>query len=487
MESSQRTICSSVCKDEEPNGSTCTISTTCRNHGRISYTTHEHWKNTSDADVSNTRKLLEGNDAPTGSFSISELNEAIKATKPNKQPGPDGIIMELFKWLDKDNRLHFLSLINSWWKDRKAPPELFFARVVPTYEKGDADVAANYRPVSLLNSACKIYMMMIRSRMQTAMSHQIAKTQYGFRTAMSTAHAIYVVRRVQEYAESTSSALSLALLDWEKAFDKVQHDKLILSLNRFGFDVQYLDVIRDCYRKPEFYVKDEYGTSETKVQSSGIRQGCPLSPFLSVLVMTCVDTDIREAISRHVVNNRIPGLDFDMVYYADDTILFSRSNRGLNELLSLTEQVSKQYGLRLNGGKCVAIPRNNDGSIHFADGTALTKSFETTYLGNELNQEVNIQHEILSKIQEVRRTWFKLSSYWKATTASKKWKLIVFNAIIRSKLLYGLETVHLTQACTKESMLSNTEVCVEFWEFPPLSLTEPTQTLRSCYSRSFPV
>ena len=100
-----------------------------------------------------------------------------------------------------------------------------------------------------------------------------------------------------------------------------------------------------------------------------------------------------------MVNNRIPGVDFDMVCYADDTILFSRSNRGLNELLSLTEQVSKQYGLHLNRGKCVAIPMNNDGSIHFADGTALSKSFETTYLGNELNQEVSIQHEILSKIQ----------------------------------------------------------------------------------------
>ena len=84
---------------------------------------------------------------------------------------------------------------------------------------------------------------------------------------MSTTHAICVVRRIQDFAESTSSALSLALLDWEKAFDKVQHDKLILSLNRFGFDVQYVDVIRDCYRKPEFYVKDEYGTSEKKVQS----------------------------------------------------------------------------------------------------------------------------------------------------------------------------------------------------------------------------
>ena len=95
------------------------------------YLAHEHWKNASDADVSNIRKLLEGNDAPTGSFSINELNEAIKATKSNKQPGPDGIIMELFKWLDKDNRLHLLSLINTWWKHRKAPQELFFRQSSP--------------------------------------------------------------------------------------------------------------------------------------------------------------------------------------------------------------------------------------------------------------------------------------------------------------------------------------------------------------------
>ena len=52
-----------------------------------------------------------------------------------------------------------------------------------------------------------------------------------------------------------------------------------------------------------------------------------------VLVMTCVHTDIREAVNCQVVDNR----NYDMVYYVDDTNLFSRSNRGLNELLSLID------------------------------------------------------------------------------------------------------------------------------------------------------
>ena len=259
-----------------------------------------------------------------------------------------------------------------------------------------------------------------------------------------------MIRRIQDFAESKSAKLSLALLDWEKAFDKVQHDKLFIALNRMGFSAHYVDVIKDCYRKPTFYVKDEYVISDQRVQSAGIRQGCPLSPFLFVLVMTCIDSDIQSAISQHVVNNRIPGLNYDMVYYADDTILYSQSNRGLNELLSLTERISKQYGLNLNRDKCVAIPMNNDGIIHFQNGTQLAKGFEATYLGNEINRDANIQHEVVRKKQEVRCTWFKLSAYWKATRASKRWKLIVSDASIRSKLLYGLETIHLTQSLSKK-------------------------------------
>ena len=135
-----------------------------------------------------------------------------------------------------------------------------------------------------------------------------------------------------------------------------------------------------------------------------------------------------------------------MVHYADDTILFSRDTWELNELLKHTEQISLQYGLRLNRDKCVAIAMNGDGVIHFHDGTPLDKKYETTYLGHEINRESNITHEISNKIQEVRSTWMKLHVYWKAANASKKWKLVIFDAVVRSKLLYGLETLHLTQS-----------------------------------------
>ena len=53
-------------------------------------------------------------------------------------------------------------------------------------------------------------------------------------------------------------------------------------------------------------------------------------------------------------------------------------------------------------------------------------------------------------MQEVRQTWFKLLPYWRATNANVKWQLLIFDAVVRSKLLYGLETIHLTDAMLKK-------------------------------------
>ena len=59
--------------------------------------------------------------------------------------------------------------------------------------------------------------------------------------------------------------------------------------------------------------------------------------------MSCIDFELRAKTSRWVRNRRIPNLAFDVVSYADDTILFSTDNRALNELLKLTETISGKY------------------------------------------------------------------------------------------------------------------------------------------------
>ena len=171
-------------------------------------------------------------------------------------------------------------------------------------------------------------------RLQSAIEHKISKTQYGFRPGRSTAHALYIIRMIQDYSEQKHATLNLALLDWEKAFDKLKHDKMYNALGRLGIHEHIIKAIQNCYSNPRFFVRDEYNISATKLQKAGIRQGCPLSPHLFILVMTCIDNDIDRSCSNAVRNARLPNVDFHSIYYADDTIIFSMQTRALNEILA---------------------------------------------------------------------------------------------------------------------------------------------------------
>ena len=97
-----------------------------------------------------------------------------------------------------------------------------------------------------------------------------------------------------------------------------------------------------------FDVEDEFGVSARKKQSAGIRQGCPLSPFLFVIVMSVVYRDVSLNLDRSTLISRLDGVTFDRVYYADDTLLLTTSTYATNTLLKEIEEVSRQYGLCLN-------------------------------------------------------------------------------------------------------------------------------------------
>ena len=96
---------------------------------------------------------------------------------------------------------------------------------------------------------------------------------------------------------------------------------MFTALERLGIDKHSIDVLKNCYKHPTVFVQDDYSKSATKRQHSGIRQGCPISPYFFVLVMACIDHDVRLEVGQEARDNRFPRMDFDSTYHADDTIL----------------------------------------------------------------------------------------------------------------------------------------------------------------------
>ena len=126
-------------------------------------------------------------------------------------------------------------------------------------------------------------------------------------------------------------------------------------------------------------MKDE--RSEYKVQEAGIRQGCPLSPYLFFLVMTVMFHDIYDRCSGKLFYGTIEGLAFAELLYADDTLLVLKNTRAMNILLAEIEKESAYYNLRLNKGKCNVISMNGNYNVRISDGTLLEQVEDAVYLG----------------------------------------------------------------------------------------------------------
>ena len=112
--------------------------------------------------------------------------------------------------------------------------------------------------------------------------------------------------------------------------DKVDQEKLLQVLRRLGIAEDTYKLIEAMYKDPKFKVSKEEQESDYLQQQAGIRQGCPLSPYLFVLAMSAIFSDIKDRLHTHRQQEPIDGITFSEVLYADDTIQMSTDTKVIN-------------------------------------------------------------------------------------------------------------------------------------------------------------
>ena len=162
------------------------------------------------------------------------------------------------------------------------------------------------------------------------------------------------------------------------------------------------------------------------------------------------------------------GAKFDEVLYADDSIIFSEDDETLEKLLHGIEEVGANLGLRLNKKKSVlllisrnikhptvmkdAVKANStvQRGVRYRNGDKVNEVKEVKYLGCRLNEKGDPQSEMNQRRLAVQLIWRKMGEFWKGSNCNKRKKIIVYNAVIKSKLLFGAESMQINQSELKK-------------------------------------
>lgn len=383
--------------------------------------------------------------------STEEIKQALSKVKRNKAPGPDGIGPEILKELDEDGISELAGVLNKWFQEEHIPEDMLKAKVVLIFKKGSTDNLANYRPISLLNSIYKIYAAIIQNRVEQGIDDILQETQFGFRKKRGTDGAIHCIRRAIVKCVASGTEVFAVLLDWEKAFDKISREAMFEAFERFRMPPKMQKVLKSFFANTRFAVEMEGKESEWLEQKTGVRQGCPLSPYLFLIVISAMFYDVHQKTNRRENKfvYRVEDVDLDEVLYADDTILVSTSTQEINAQLEAIESIGLGYGMKLNKNKFEIISTAQSGEVHFRTGQKVMEKANITYLGCRLNRQSSVHKEVNARISEAMATLKKLDLLWRLSDCPVGFKIMVHNAVIKSKLLYSLKSAQLTEATRK--------------------------------------
>ena len=169
------------------------------------------------------------------------------------------------------------------------------------FKRGDRLDARNWRPITLLNADYKLASWVLAGRLLKVIHVVVSKDQTCGVAGRFIGENIALLRDIVDYTSFSNVHATVLSLDQEKAFDRVDWSFMLATLSKMGFGPSFLHWVCLFYTGVHSCVNVNGYLSSFFVLSHGVRQGCPLSPMLYVLVSEVLAVNIR-------ANPRITGL-----------------------------------------------------------------------------------------------------------------------------------------------------------------------------------
>lgn len=350
-----------------------------------------------------------------------EMASAARSMKTGKSPGNDGLPVEFYLsfWDIIEGPLFEALTLCIENKELSTSMKQGAICLIPKPQK-DPQIIENWRPITLLNVDYKIMALMFAKRLKRGLGDIISETQTGFMSNRHISSNIRLILDLIDYPEFLNSHAFILFLDFYKAFDTVEHNFLFKAVHGFGFGPRFSSAVQMLYKNISSSVMLYPHSTARFPVSRSVRQGCPVAPFLFLLVVECLAIFVKN--NFEIKGIQIFGREIKITQLADDTALFLQDKHQVEKAISTVSTFSDASGLRLNMTKCelMCLFDSNDPVI-----ANLVVKEKVKYLGIEISKNVKERQQLnflpqLKKTKTIFNLWKQRDvSIWGRTLLTK--------------------------------------------------------------------
>ena len=367
---------------------------------------------------------------PDLKISVNGIIRLLQGLKPDKAPGPDQIRPLLLQKLCLEIAPILQVIFSKSLEEGSLPSDWLKANVSPIFKKGEKSSPANYRPISLTCILCKIFEHIVTSNVVKHFDENqiLYDLQHGFRSKRSCETQLTML--IEEILRNMKDGkqTDIILLDFSKAFDKVNHEKLIFKLHNYGIRGKTLSWIKAFLNGRSQTVVLEGDCSMEVPVTLGVPQGSVLGPILFLAYINDLPDKVKSQVR----------------LFADDTTAYlaitklSDSDQ-LQADLDILQEWELRWDMQFNPSKCQVIhitrlhsPIPTEYTLH---GENLEVVDCARYLG------VDIAHDLSWKahVNRITNNANKSLGYLRRNLRSKNTALRenAYKAIVRPQLEYA--------------------------------------------------